>query len=507
MAGRPRGLRARKSAVPDAVTHESTNGGHDPHMRNGSSAPLTPAAARGNGSNGNGKPAAVVGNTMLPAASRSRISIFGMGYVGTVSAACLARMGHEVIGLDSNADKVAALAAGRSPIIEPGLSELISAEVARGRFRVSMDARQAIRDSDITLYCVGTPGQENGSLDLGAVRGVCQNIGEALRHKSGFHVVVTRSTMLPGTTSSVVRPLLEAASGKTAGVDFGVAVYPEFLREGTALSDFEHPPLVVMATSDERSRRLLAELNPGTPEQVVHTSFELAEMTKYVNNAWHGVKVAFANEIGSFCRAHGIDSHELMDIFVRDRVLNISSAYLRPGFAFGGSCIPKDLRALDYRARTLDLNLPLLGHALASNQAHIDRAIKLITAHGRRRIGILGMSFKRDTDDIRESPMITVIEALLGRGYDVKVYDRNVQISALVGANRDYMLNAIPHINRLIVGELEAVFAHAETLVIGHADPAFDAARKTHGAGKRVVDLVRVREQTEGSGDYSGICW
>jgi GDP-mannose 6-dehydrogenase len=239
----------------------------------------------------------------------------------------------------------------------------------------------------------------------------------------------------------------------------------------------------------------------------VHTSFDVAEMVKYANNSWHGVKVAFANEIGSFCRAHGIDGGELMDIFVRDQVLNVSRAYLRPGFAFGGSCIPKDLRALDYRARSLDLSLPMLGHVMASNEAHTQRALDLIVERGRVRVGILGMSFKRDTDDIRESPMINIIEALLGRGFDVRIYDKNVQVSALVGANREYLLNAIPHISRLLVGGIEDVFAHAETLVVGHADPAFEAALKTLGAGKRVVDLVRLRHGAAGASDYSGICW
>jgi GDP-mannose 6-dehydrogenase len=436
-----------------------------------------------------------------------RISIFGMGYVGTVSAGCLARMGHAVVGLDANPTKVEILAAGRSPVIEPGLSELIGGGVAEGRISVSSDAMQAIRDTDVTLYCVGTPGHANGSLNLDAVRDVCQSIGAALRHKDTFHVVVTRSTMLPGTTRSLVIPLLEAVSGKRAGVDFGVAVYPEFLREGTALDDFDHPPLVVMASSDERTRRLIADLNPGRPEAIVHAAFEVAEMVKYVNNTWHAVKVAFANEIGSFCRANGIDGGELMDIFMRDQVLNISKAYLRPGFAFGGSCLPKDLRALDYRARSLDLDLPMLGHVMASNGAHVQRAVRLITERGRVRVGILGMSFKKDTDDIRESPMIPIIETLIGQGFDVKIHDRNVQVSSLVGANREYMLNAIPHIHRLLVSEIAEVFEHADTIVIGHGDPAFEAALEAHGAGKRVVDLVRLRHRPAGTSAYSGLCW
>jgi GDP-mannose 6-dehydrogenase len=447
------------------------------------------------------------GNGAHRATGSLRISIFGMGYVGTVSAGCLARMGHSVIGLDANPAKAEMLASGRSPVIEPGLSELIGGGVAHGRISVSNDAMQAVRDTEITLYCVGTPGHENGSLNLDAVRDVCQSIGTALRHKDAFHVVVTRSTMLPGTTRSLVIPLLEAVSGKRVGVDFGVAVYPEFLREGTALDDFDHPPLVVMASSDERTRRLLAELNPGRPEAIVHTGFEVAEMAKYVNNTWHAVKVAFANEIGSFCRANGIDGGELMDIFMRDQVLNISKAYLRPGFAFGGSCLPKDLRALDYRARALDLDLPMLGHVMASNQAHIQRALKLITECGRVRVGILGMSFKKDTDDIRESPMIPIIEALIGHGYDVKIHDRNVQVSALVGANREYMLNAIPHIHRLLVTEPSELLEHAETVVIGHGDPAFESALEAHGAGKRVVDLVRLRHRPAGASSYSGLCW
>jgi GDP-mannose 6-dehydrogenase len=512
MPPRSRGIRDRKAELGESGEHTGLNGVHLPEARGARARhqPGSGGVSSGQPSNGNGAvlthdPSRDNGAALAP--HHLRVSIFGLGYVGTVSAACLARQGHHVIGLDSNPAKVEVLASGRSPVIEPGLAELIAAEVPRGRLAVSSDAVQAVRDTDISLYCVGTPGLENGSLDLDAVRAVCRSIGAALRHKSEFHVVVTRSTMLPGTTRGVVLPLLESASGKRAGVDFGVAVYPEFLREGTALGDFDHPPLVVMAATDERSQRLVAALCPGGPEQILHTSFEVAEMMKYVNNAWHGVKVAFANEIGTLCRAHGIDSHELMNIFVRDHVLNISAAYLRPGFAFGGSCIPKDLRALDYRARSLDLDTPLLSHVLPSNRAHIERALKLITAHGRCRVGMLGLSFKRDTDDTRESPMITLIETLLGRGYDVRVFDRNVQISGLVGANRDYMLNAIPHISRLMVSDLAAVIAHAETLVIGHADPAFDAALRTLGAGTRVVDLVRTRDRVPGSDRYTGICW
>jgi GDP-mannose 6-dehydrogenase len=501
MSGLPRDVRAASlphehAPTPDALPHNghASNG----HASNGH-------ASNGHTSNGHTSNGHANG---VPRATRAlRVSIFGMGYVGTVSAGCLARMGHTVVGLDANPTKVEILGSGRSPVIEPGLSELIGGGVAEGRIAVSSDAMQAIRDTDITLYCVGTPGHANGSLNLDAVRDVCQSIGAALRHKDSFHVVVTRSTMLPGTTRSLVIPLLEAVSGKRVGVDFGVAVYPEFLREGTALDDFDHPPLVVMASSDERTRRLVAELNPGRPEAIVHAGFEVAEMVKYVNNTWHAVKVAFANEIGSFCRAHGIDGGELMDIFMRDQVLNISKAYLRPGFAFGGSCLPKDLRALDYRARSLDLDLPMLGHVMASNEAHIQRAVQLITERGRVRVGILGMSFKKDTDDIRESPMIPIIETLIGQGYDVKIHDRNVQVSALVGANREYMLNAIPHIHRLLVSEVAEVFEHADTIVIGHGDPAFEAALETHGAGKRVVDLVRLRHRPAGASAYSGLCW
>ena len=475
---------------------------HDTHAQH----PSVPAAHT-NGHGPAGADAHVHTNGVHRPVRPLRISVFGMGYVGTVSAGCLARMGHTVIGLDANHTKVEMLAAGRSPVIEPGLAELIAGGVAQHRITVSTDAVQAVRDTEITLYCVGTPGHENGGLNLDAVREVCRSIGDALRQKDTFHVVVTRSTMLPGTTRALVIPLLEAASGKRAGVDFGVAVYPEFLREGTALDDFDHPPLVVIAASDDRTQALLAGLVPIPPESIVHTAFEVAEMVKYVNNTWHAVKVAFANEIGSFCRAHGVDGNELMDIFMRDQVLNISRAYLRPGFAFGGSCLPKDLRALDYRARSIDLDLPMLGHVMASNEAHIARALRLITARGRVRVGILGLSFKRDTDDIRESPMIAIVESLLGHGYDVRIHDRNVHLSALTGANRDYMLNAIPHVHRLLDDDLERVCAHAETIVVGHADPAFAAALQAHGAGRHIVDLVRLRERVPGAAGYSGICW
>src|SRR5262245_43699935 len=395
-----------------------------------------------------------------------RVSIFGMGYVGTVSAGCLARMGHTVIGLDANPTKVEMLAAGRSPVIEPGLAELISGGTAQHRISVSTDAVQAVRDTDITLYCVGTPGHENGGLNLDAVRDVCQSIGAALRQKNSFHVVVTRSTMLPGTTRSLVIPLLEAVSGKRAGVDFGVAVYPEFLREGTALDDFDHPPLVVMASSDERTQRLVAELNPGKPEAIVHTAFEVAEMMKYANNTWHAVKVAFANEIGSFCRAHGVDGNEVMDIFMRDQVLNISKAYLRPGFAFGGSCLPKDLRALLYKSKELDLETPLLSAVLASNQLHIQRLIDRILSTKQKKVGILGLSFKYGTDDLRDSPTVILVESLLGKGCRIRIYDSEVSLARIFGANKAYIEHEISHISTLMCSEIDEVLELSDVIVV-----------------------------------------
>jgi GDP-mannose 6-dehydrogenase len=430
-----------------------------------------------------------------------------MGYVGVVAAGCLAADGHTVIGVDPNPAKIDLINQGVPPIVEKDIGELVSAAVRDGRLRGTADVAQAVRSSDISLICVGTPSQLNGALDLSYVRKVCEEIGRALRDKNGFHVVVARSTMLPGTMRDVVIPTLEESSGKKAGEDFGVCNNPEFLREGTAVYDYRHPPKTVIGETDPRSGDILVRLYQGLDAPLVRTSVETAEMVKYVDNVWHAVKVAFANEIGNICKPLSIDSHEVMEIFCKDTKLNLSPYYLKPGFAFGGSCLPKDVRALTYKARSLDLDLPLLNSILPSNERQIERGYAMITGKGKRRIGVLGFSFKAGTDDLRESPIVEVIERLIGKGYDLRLYDRNVNMATLTGANRDYILNHIPHISRIMEPSLDAVLDHAEVLVIGNAAPEFREAVTRVRPGVEVVDFVRVASGKSVSGRYDGICW
>lgn len=435
-----------------------------------------------------------------------KISIFGLGYVGAVSAGCLAADGHEVIGVDPNQTKVDLINQGFTPIIEKDIGEMIAKSVADGKLRATTDVREAVMGSELSLICVGTPSQLNGNLDLSYVRRVCEEIGAAIKEKSDFHVVVARSTMLPGSMRSVVIPSLELTSGKKAAVDFGVCNNPEFLREGTAVYDYRNPPKTVIGESDSRAGDLLVKLYEHMQAPLIRTDLETAEMVKYTDNNWHAVKVAFANEIGNLCKAVGIDGHKVMEIFCQDTKLNLSSYYMKPGFAFGGSCLPKDVRALTYKGRSLDLELPLLNAVMPSNQKQIDKAIAMITGKGKRKIGILGFAFKAGTDDLRESPIVEVIEYLIGKGYDLKLYDKNVNLAALTGANRDYILNHIPHISKLMVDNLDEVLNHAETLVIGNGAEEFRSVPDNLKDHQVVIDLVRVVKSQSGA-QYDGICW
>ncbi len=436
-----------------------------------------------------------------------RLCVVGVGYVGLVSAACLAREGHTVIGVDSNKAKVDMINGGVSPVVEKETSELIREAVARGALRAVTDVEEAVGVSELTMICVGTPGQANGSPDLRYVRKVCAEIGGALRRRDDFHVVVCRSTVLPGTMRGVVIPLLEEHSGKQAGRDFGVCNNPEFLREGMAVHDFYHPPKTVIGQIDPAGGDRVASLYAMLDAPLLRTQIEVAEMVKYVDNAWHALKIDFANEIGDLCRAMTIDSHAVMDIFCRDTKLNLSSCYMKPGFAFGGSCLPKDVRALTHQARMMDLDLPVLNAIVPSNQMQIETALRMITDLGRRKIGILGFSFKAGTDDLRESPMVDVIERLLGKGYDLRVYDQNVNMAKLIGANRDYLLNHIPHIASLMVGSLDEVLNHGEVIAVGNKAAEFDGLVERLKPNQVVVDLVRIAPMATREGRYHGICW
>ncbi|MCG5220676.1 nucleotide sugar dehydrogenase [Streptosporangium sp. KLBMP 9127] len=437
-----------------------------------------------------------------------KISVFGLGYVGCVSAACLATRGHEVVGVDVNPVKIDLITRGRAPVVEERIGELTAEVVRTGALRATADVGEAIAATEVSLICVGTPSAPNGSLSTAFLERVAEQIGHALAGLSHRHTIVFRSTMLPGTCADLLIPILERASGLRAGVGFGVAVNPEFLREGTSIRDFFEPPKTVIGEFDPESGDVVAALYEGLPGEVFRVPLEVAEMTKYADNAFHGVKISFANELGAICQALGLDSHQVMDVFLADRKLNISPAYLRPGFAFGGSCLPKDLRGLVYAARRADVSVPLLSHVLPSNDEHLRRAFDLVTASGRRRIGLFGLSFKPGTDDLRESPLVELAERLIGKGYDLRIYDANVTMSRLMGANRDYIESRLPHLGDLLSNSADDVLAHAEVCVVGCKDTAvLDAL---DGAGDRtIIDLVRLPDAAARRTDpgYVGLGW
>jgi GDP-mannose 6-dehydrogenase len=436
------------------------------------------------------------------------VSVFGLGYVGSVSAACFAEDGHTVVGVDVNPGKVASLNEGRSPIVEKGLDDLIRDNVANGRLRATTSTADAVRDSDISLICVGTPSRKNGSLDLTYLERVAEQIGEALREKTAYHVVVVRSTVLPGTTHQIVIPAIERTSGKKYGTGFGVTVNPEFLREGTAIHDFRHPPLTLVGHNYTSDAEPTKALYGRVDAPIETTTIRTAEMMKYASNTWHALKVAFANEIGNVCKRVGIDSHEVMNIFCKDEKLNLSSYYMKPGFAFGGSCLPKDVRALQYRAKEVDLDMPVIQAILGSNQLQIQHAIDEIVDTGKKRVGLLGFSFKAGTDDLRESPIVILAEALLGKGYSLCIYDRNVSIARLVGANKEYINKQIPHLSSLLSDSIDEVIGKSEVIVVGNGSPEFAEALTRTRPDQTVIDLFRLKVDKEAvPAAYTGICW
>jgi GDP-mannose 6-dehydrogenase len=436
-----------------------------------------------------------------------KIAVLGLGYVGAVSAGCLAEQGHEVVGVDPESRKVELVSAGKTPIIEKDIGRIIEHQVSVGHLSATTDVADAVRRSELLLVCVGTPSRGNGDIDLKYVKRVCEQVGAALRDHPGAPVVAIRSTMLPGTMRNIVIPTLEACSVKRAGVEFGVCINPEFLREGTAVHDYYGPPKTVIGEINRASGDLLASLYAGISAPLVRTDIETAEMVKYADNAWHALKVGFANEIGTICKELGLDSHRVMDIFCRDTKLNLSPYYLKLGFAFGGSCLPKDLRALLYKAKTLDLSLPILAAILPSNERQVERGIQAVIEQGSNKVGVLGLSFKAGTDDLRESPVVELSERLIGKGYDLRIYDANVRLASIHGANRDYILNRIPHISRLMTGSIEEVLEHADTIVIGNAAPEFRDVPRRLGDRQTLIDLVRVSDARSVSGIYEGICW
>ncbi len=436
-----------------------------------------------------------------------KISIFGLGYVGCVSAACLAEAGHDVVGVDVNASKVDMLNRGASPIIETDLEEMIRRAVAAGTLRAVTSAEEAVAATDLSLICVGTPSNANSSLNLDFVAKVCEEIGRALKSKKADHVVCVRSTVMPGSTETRVIPALKKGFGKALPTRIRVAVNPEFLREGSAVSDYFNPPKTVVGAADGETADRVLSLYQDIKAPVTRTSLRTAEMTKYVDNVFHALKITFANEIGTLSKAFGVDSGEVMDIFCSDTKLNISDAYLKPGFAFGGSCLPKDLRALLYQGRKMDQETPLLSAILPSNDMQVRRAIDMIQAQGKKRLAFLGLSFKPGTDDLRESPLVVLIETFIGKGYDIRIFDENVSLARLVGANKAYIEKEIPHISSLMTESARVAVDFGEVIVIGHKEPAFKRVLEKASRDKAIVDLVRLFDEPPAGANYHGFNW
>ena len=435
-----------------------------------------------------------------------RISIFGLGYVGAVCAGCLSARGHEVVGVDVSSTKIDLINKGKSPIVEPGLEELLQQGLKTNRLRGTTDVAAAVRDTDMSFICVGTPSKKNGDLGLEYIEGVCREIGFALRDKAERHTVVVRSTVLPGTVKNVVIPIIEDCSGKQAGVDFGVAVNPEFLRESTAIKDYDFPPITVIGELDKTSGDLLETLYRELDAPIIRKDIEVAEMIKYTCNVWHAAKVTFANEIGNIAKAVGVDGREVMDVVCQDHKLNLSKYYMRPGFAFGGSCLPKDVRALSYRASSLDVEAPLIGSLMRSNSAQVQKAFDIIAAQDKRKVALLGLSFKAGTDDLRESPLVELAEMLIGKGFDLRIYDRNVEYARVHGANKDYIESKIPHVSSLLDSDFDGVVDNADVIVLGNRDELFAPLAQRAPEGKHVIDLVGFMPKAS-HGNAEGICW
>lgn len=437
------------------------------------------------------------------------VSIFGLGYVGSVSAACFASMGHKVIGVDVSRAKVEMLDSGRTPIIEARMSELVAEAKRVSRLHATTDATEAVMNSDVSFVCVGTPSLKNGKLDLSHIESVAREIGGAIRQKKSAHVFVLRSTVLPGTTETVVLPILEKESGKKCARDFTVCYNPEFMREGSAVADFLNPPYTILGASDKNHLAPLRELYKDLPVQLYETTIPVAEMVKYFSNCFHALKIGFANEMGTMCKHLGVDAQEVTRIFTSDTKLNISRAYLSPGFAFGGSCLPKDLRAITYKAKELDLKLPVLESLMPSNAVHIDRAVDMVMSTGKKKIAQLGLSFKAGTDDLRESPQVQLIKRLMGEGLEVRVWDEDVSLGRLAGANRQYIEEVIPHIGSVLTSDLGSVMRSAEVVILGNNSASRERLAQYLRPEQTVIDLIHLdrTKRPEGAKAYEGICW
>lgn len=436
------------------------------------------------------------------------ISVFGLGYVGAVSIGCLAKLGHRVLGVDPIEAKVQSILDGKAPVIEADLEALIQSGIQQQQIQATQSVNEAIQKSDLSLICVGTPSRRDGSLNMDYVTRVCTQIGEAIAKKDSFHTVAIRSTVIPGFAEEYGLRALEKASGKKNGLDFGFGVNPEFLREGTAVADFFEPPFTVVGANEAKVAEVISSIYTGIEAPVITLDINTASMVKYTCNAFHALKIAFANEIGSLCRILDVDSHKVMDVVCQDTKLNISRAYLKPGFAFGGSCLPKDLRAILDTARQHALQVPTLGALLDSNDLLVRRFVDEVVQLGKRKIAVLGLAFKEGTDDLRESPLVTVVESLLGKGHSIQIYDRNVSLAKLVGANKKYIEHEIPHISSMLTQDLDGAISDCEVAIIGNRDESFRAALEQHGKHCHVFDLVRLFDNDQPAGaSYQGIAW
>jgi GDP-mannose 6-dehydrogenase len=437
-----------------------------------------------------------------------KISVFGLGYVGAVSLVCLARDGHHVVGVDVDTAKLELIRAGRTPVVEEGMVDLMAEVAASGRVSVANNAHEAILRTDVSLVCVGTPSAPNGSQDQSALIRFCEQVGTVLARKTTQHVLVFRSTIVPGTIEDVLIPLIEKTSGLKAGEDFHVAFQPEFLREGSSIRDYDHPPFTIVGSTSEFAIATLRELFGHLPCELHETSIRAAEMVKYCCNNFHALKITFANETARLCDALNVDPFEVMDLLCKDKQLNISKAYLRPGFAFGGSCLPKDLRATLHLAKQRDVELPMLGSVLTSNRLQVEKAVEKVLATERRRVGFIGLSFKTGTDDLRESPLVALAEQLIGKGISLLVYDPDVHLSRLLGANRRFIEQRVPHIGSLIRPDLQEVVTHSDVLVVGLAHAGI--FKELRGFVRRdhvVIDLARIPDARDWPCTVDGLCW
>ena len=433
------------------------------------------------------------------------ISIFGLGYVGCVGAACLAKLGHHVIGVDVNENKVKLINEGKPTIIEEGISELCAEAHAAGRMRATMDASEAVKASDISFIVVGTPSSKEGHLNLNYIFAVAGRIGQALKEKQTFHIIAIRSTVLPGTNEKVGE-IIERESGKKRNLDFAVVSNPEFLREGTSVKDYFNPPLTLIGTDNPQAEAHMRELYKDIPAELVSTDIKVAEIMKYVNNTYHALKIVFGNEVGNICKGLNIDSHKVMEIFCKDRQLNISPYYFKPGFAYGGSCLPKDMKALRTLAHDLYVEVPVIDSIHPSNEKQKDNAVQAILAMGKRKIGILGLSFKSGTDDLRCSPIVDVVERLLGKGCEIRIYDKNVVVSELTGTNKDFIMAKIPHLQHFVTSDLKSVCSQSDVLVVTNKEKEFEHLLEQY-PHKIIVDLVRQWREVDYDGHYEGLSW